>query len=150
MYLGRQATFVRIQRVVQLLSAEPAVCALPSPLGEEAAQPVNLLQVPAVVFCPISASFWKLPTVSWGRPALFNGPKRLWLYRLRSSSFECYTVASGWIRAGGAFVQERYVPHRRALRRCCASAAERRETDVRAISAARRPLEACAEHKTTD
>ena len=147
MYLGRQATFVRIQRVVQLLSAEPAVCALPSPLGEEAAQPVNLLQVPAVVsvtFLQTSGNFGVL-----GLTGLV-GPKRLWRYRLRSSSFECYTVASGWIRAGGAFVQERYVPHRRALRRCCASAAERRETDVRAISAARRPLEACAEHKAAD
>ena len=63
MYLGRQATFVRIQRVVQLLSAEPAVCALPSPLGEEAAQPVNLLQVGSFLshFCKLLET-----SVSWG------------------------------------------------------------------------------------
>ena len=62
-HLGRQATFVRIQRVVQLLSAEPAVCALPSPLGEEAAQPVNLLQVGSFLshFCKLLET-----SVSWG------------------------------------------------------------------------------------
>ena len=66
MYLGRQATFVRIQRVVQLLSAEPAVCALPSPLGEEAAQPVLLLRMGSLL--ETSGNVWKLRFLGADRP----------------------------------------------------------------------------------
>jgi hypothetical protein len=64
------------------------------------------------------------------------GSKWLWRYRLRSRPFECYTVASGWIRVGGACVREGHLIGER-----CDDAAPQQPSDARLMCVQFQPLD---------